>query len=378
MNDNIICPHCKKSFPVTEALKHQLREDIAKVFEREQKQIMWQKALSVAEEKTKEKISLEIKLLKEENEEKDKRLEELRKNELEIRKERLKLEEEKKELELKTQRTIDEERKKISEEAYKKAMEENRFKNLENEKEKSDLLKQIEELKRKAQQGSQQQQGEIYELEFENILHQEFPYDEIKEVPKGVRGADIQQIVKNNFGKTVGIIIWELKRTKSWSEGWISKLKEDQRVLKADVAVIISQILPDNIKRFSNKNEVWISDFYSAVGLALLLRDSLIKVAAVRLSVIGKQDKKEILWNYLTGIEFEQRLDAINEAIIQREKILDKEQKWFIGKWAAEKKSIELLKNNIVGTTGDLQAIMGKSAPELKEIKEFDKLESGE
>ena len=142
--------------------------------------------------------------------------------------------------------------------------------------------------------------------------------------------------------------------------------------------MIISQILPENIKAFSNKNEIWISDFNSAIGLALALRDSLIKIAAVKLSVVGKQDKKEILWNYLTGIEFKQRLDAINEAIVQREKILDKEQKWFINKWAAEKKSIELLKNNLVGTTGDLQAIMGKSAPELKEIKEFDKLESGE
>ena len=244
MNDNIICPHCKKAFPVTEALKHQLREDIARVFEQEQKQIMWKKALAAAEERTKEKNTLEIKMLKEENEEKEKKLAELRENELEIRKERVKLEEEKKDLELKTQRTIDEERKKISEDAFKKAMEENRLKNLDYERKESNYLKQIEELKIKMQQGSQQSQGEVMEEELKKILSSEFPYDSITDVPKGIRGADLVQTVKNNLGKECGTILWESKRTKTWTEGWIAKLKQDQREIKAELAIIVTQVLP--------------------------------------------------------------------------------------------------------------------------------------
>ncbi len=374
MNDTIECPHCHKTFPVEEALRHKIKEE----FEREQKPIMWKKALAAAEARKNEESIQEIKLLKEEKEEKDKKIEEFIKNEMEIRKKTARLEEEKKEIELKAQRKLDEERKKISDESYKKAQEENRLKDLEHQKKESDYLKQIEELKRKMQQGSQQLQGEVLELELENLLKREFPYDEIKEVPKGVKGADIQQVVKNNFGKTVGIIVWESKRTKAWSEGWIAKLREDQRILKADVAVLISQVLPEGVRNFVAKNEVWVCNYDSFLSLAIVLRDGLIKISGVRQSVVGKQDKKEILWNYLTGIEFKQRLDAINEAIVQREKILEKEQKWFINKWAAEKKSLELLKNNLIGATGDLQAIMGKSAPELKEMKEFDELESGE
>ena len=374
MNDNIICPHCKKSFPVTEALKHQLREDISRVFEREQKQIMWQKALAVAEEKTKEKISLEIKLLKEENEEKEKKLEELRKNELEIRKERVKLEEEKKELELKTQRTIDEERKKISEESYKKAMEENRLRNLDYERKESNYLKQIEELKIKMQQGSQQSQGEVMEEELKNILTTEFPYDQISDVPKGIRGADLIQTVKNNLGKDCGTILWESKRTKAWTDGWITKLKEDQREIKAEVAIIVTQVLPQGIKNFGIKEGIWVVDYKTVIGAAISLRNSLVDLFSVRSANKGKEEKKEILWNYLTSVEFKHRVEAIYESYNNLQEELLKEKDWFTKKWAREEKSISLVKDNLLGMHGDLEGIVGKTLPELEQLK---KLEPG-
>lgn len=375
MDDQIICPHCKKSFPATEALKHQIKEEVSREFEREQKVIMWKKALAAAETRIGEKSSEEMKLLKEELEEKSKKLDESRKVELEIRKERVKLEEEKKELELKTQRTIDEERAKIAAESFKKAMDENRMKNLEHEKKESDLLKQIEELKQKAQQGSQQLQGEVLELELENILKKDFPYDELREVPKGVKGADLLQVVKNNSGRECGIIIWELKRTRSWTDGWIAKLKEDQRQVKAQIAVIISQVLPAGVKNFTQKDGVWIGNFDSILGLGLLLRSTIIELASIKSSVVNKHEKKEILWNYLTSVEFRQRLEAMYDYYQQVKNDLDREKEFFRRKWSKEEKSIDLLMENITGIHGDLQGIVGRSLPE---IKNTEMLESGD
>lgn len=374
MNDNIICPHCKKAFPVTEALKHQLREDIAKVFELEQKQIMWKKALAAAEERTKEKNTLEIKMLKEENEEKEKKLTELRQNELEIRKERVKLEEEKKELELKTQRTIDEERKKISEESYKKAVEENRLKNLDFERKEASYRKQIEDMKIKMEQGSQQSQGEVMEEELKKILSLEFPYDQISDVPKGIRGADLVQSVKNNAGKECGTILWESKRTKTWTEGWISKLKQDQREIKAELAIIVTQIMPQGIKNFGLKDGIWVVDYQTVLGAAIALRNNLIEVSGVRSANRGKEQKKEILWNYLTSIEFKQRVEAIYESYTNLQDELQKEKDWFTKKWAREEKSISLVKDNLLGMHGDLEGIVGKTLPELEQLR---KLKSG-
>lgn len=369
MNDQITCPHCKKSFPVTEALTHQIKEDVKLEFEQQQKQIMWKKALEVAEGKIREKSTQEMRLLKDEIEEKNKKLEESRNNELAIRKERMRLEEEKKELELKTQRRIDEERNKIAEGSYKKAVEENRFKNLEHEKKEADLLKQIEELKQKVQQGSQQLQGEVLELELEQILQQEFPYDQITDVAKGVTGADVLQEVKNNFGKSCGTIIWESKRTKTWTDNWIVKLKEDQRRVKAEIAVIISQVIPNGIKNFTQKDGVWIGNFACIVGLGLLLRNTLIELSAVKSSFVGKREKKEILWNYLTSVEFRQRLEAMYDAYQQSKSNLDKEKEFFRRKWAREDKSIDLLMENLLGIHGDLQSIMGKAIAEIKGLQ---------
>jgi len=375
MNDNIICPHCKKAFPVTEALKHQLREDIARVFELEQKQIMWKKALSAAEERTKEKNTLEIKMLKQENEEKEKKLAELRQNELEIRKERVKLEEEKKELELKTQRTIDEERKKISEESYKKAVEENRLKNLDFERKEASYRKQIEEMKIKMEQGSQQSQGEVMEEELKKILSLEFPYDQISDVPKGIRGADLVQTVKNNLGRECGTILWESKRTKAWTEGWIAKLKQDQREVKAELAIIVTQVLPQGIKNFGLKDGIWIVDYETVTGAAIALRNNLVELFSVRSANKGKEEKKEILWNYLTSVEFKQRVEAIYESYTNLRDELQKEKDWFTKKWAREEKNISLVKDNLLGMHGDLEGIVGKTLPELEQLK---KLEAGE
>jgi hypothetical protein len=370
-----------------QALSHEIKEKLQaendKKLEAEKQKLNekareWQASqMAKLKEKAKEEMDLQLKDKSNELEETKKQNKALQEQLLELNKlmRQIKSENETKRLEMEKRLTEAEDKIRIEEK--KKIDEEYKLKILEKDKKLDDALKMVEEYKRKLEQGSQQLQGEVLELELENTLKRDFPYDEIREVPKGVRGADIQQVVRNSFGREVGTIVWELKRTKAWSEGWISKLKEDQRTLKADLAVIVSQVLPAGVVNFaprSEGNEVWVCDYQSMMGLAIVLRDTLLKISAVKQSVVGKQDKKEILWNYLTGIEFKQRLDAVNEAIIQREEILAKEQKWFTNKWAAEKKSLELLKNNLIGMHGDLQGIMGKSMPEMEEMR---KLEEG-
>lgn len=255
---------------------------------------------------------------------------------------------------------------KIRDEEKKKFDEEYRLKMMEKDKKIQDALQQVEEMKRKIQQGSQQSQGEILELELETRLKREFPYDEIQPVPKGVRGADIVQIVKNNFGKPCGSVIWESKRTKAWSDGWIDKLREDQRQVKAEIAVIISNILPEEIKVFGLKDGVWIGNYESITGLGVALRNSLIEMSAVKSSIVGKQDKMDVLWDYLTGVEFKQRVEAIYDAYTQLQDDLEKEKRWFTLKWAKQEKNIRRVIDQMLGMHGDLQSIVGKELSEIK------------
>lgn len=192
---------------------------------------------------------------------------------------------------------------------------------------------------------------------------------------KGVRGADVVQKVKNNYGKTAGLIVWESKRTKNWTDSWIAKLKEDQRNAKADLAVIITQVLPEGVKGITKINDVWVVGFDSYLGLALALRQNLLDLYANKQSLIGKQGKKEILWDYLTGIEFKQRVEAIYDSYNQLQQDVEIEKRWFAKKWAKQEKSIRQVFDNVLGMHGDLQNIVGKTLPELKELE---KLSSGE
>lgn len=358
MNDTIICPHCKKPIPLTEALSHQIQEKYQKFYK-----------IRLAEEKGKIEQTLKIELgkkLKQEMEfdlkNKANELEELRKQNKALQDQLLELNKLIRQLRTENQQKQIEVEKKLSEEFDR----EYKLKLLEKDKKLDDAMKLVEDYKRKLDQGSQQLQGEILELELENMLRKEFPHDEIKEVPKGVVGADLIQEVRNNYGRPCGSIIWELKRTKIWSDSWINKLKNDQRQMKADIAVIISQALPDGVKNFTENNGVWIGNYDSIFSLALALRKSLIEIAAVKSSVVGRAEKKEVLWNYLTSVEFKQRIEAFYDAYSQLKDDLKKEQEWFRRKWAKQDKNITQLVDSILGFHGDLQGIIGKSLPEIK------------
>jgi hypothetical protein len=233
----------------------------------------------------------------------------------------------------------------------------------------NDLKRQIDEWKRKAEQGSQQTQGEVVELEIENNLRAWFPYDEIEEVKKGVKGGDVLHKVRDGYGRECGVILWESKHTKAWQAGWISKLKEDQREAKAELAVIASKVLPAEIKNFGDIEGVYITNYESIFGVATVLRTQLIRLYAARQSMIGKNEKLEVIWTYLHGTQFKQRVEAIFESFTSMKENLDKEKKAMNRLWAEREKQIEQVINNTGGMYGDLQGLLGGSMPTIRSLE---------
>ena len=211
----------------------------------------------------------------------------------------------------------------------------------EKDKQLTDMGRRVEELKRKLEQGSQQSQGEVLELALEEVLRSRFPQDVIEPVGKGEFGGDVVQYVNGAMGATSGVILWEFKRTKAWSDGWLPKLRQDQRTAKADVALIISHSLPKNVETFDLIDGVWIAHPRCAVPVAAILRRSLIDLAAVRTSQQGQQTKMEQVYQYLTGPRFRQRIEAIVEKFNDMREDLDRERKFMQKQWS--KREIQLL-----------------------------------
>ena len=228
------------------------------------------------------------------------------------------------------------------------------------------MQRQIEELKRKAEQGSQQLQGEVQELELENLLRSKFPSDSIEPVAKGEYGGDILQQVHGAFGQACGTILWESKRTRSWSDGWLTKLRDDQRAAKAEIAVIVSQALPKGVETFDLVDGVWITHPRAALPVAMMLRHTLLEVTSARLSSEGQQTKMELVYQYLTGPKFRQRVEGIVEAFSTMREDLDKEKAAIGKQWAKREKQIERVMQSTVGMYGDLQGIAGKTLQEIE------------
>ncbi|MDD3531187.1 MAG: DUF2130 domain-containing protein [Candidatus Pacebacteria bacterium] len=309
----------------------------------------------------------EKKLLEEQMAEKDAKLQEAHTMEISLRREKNQLEEERKSFELEKQRQLDEERKKISEDAAKKAAEEHQYIIGQLKKQLTDATKAKDELARKLEQGSQQTQGEVLELSLEELLQTEFPLDDIQPVPKGVKGADITQKVRDRSGRECGQIVWESKRTKAWSEGWIQKLKDDQRAVKAEIAVIVSTALPQDVKGFVFRDGVWICDVQLAGALAAALRTNLESVTRERAMSVGKNEKMEVLYSYLTGVEFRQRVEAIVEAFASMDDGLKKERLAYEKIWAEREKQIKKVITNTVGMYGDLSGLV--TLPQIKALE---------
>jgi len=366
--ETIKCPDCGAVIELSEAISHDIEVRLKQQYENEigkTKKAIEEKAKKEAQES----LNIKISDLNEQLEEKTKNLKEAQRQELELRKRQRELVEKEEKLELELSRKIDAERQKIIQKTSKEFEETHRLKDAEKDKQLDDMKKQIDELKRKSEQGSQQMQGEVLELELEESLNEEFPFDDIEPVAKGVKGGDIIQTVKTQSGRICGKILWETKRTKNWSDSWIQKLKDDQRDAKADLAILVSETLPKGFHHFRLISGVWVTDILSAVSLALALRVVLIQVARERETQVGKKEKMELAYNYLTGQEFRNRVEAIVESFTAMKADLEAERRAMLKIWAKREKQIERVISNAAGMHGDLQEIAGSSLPTIKMLE---------
>ena len=231
------------------------------------------------------------------------------------------------------------------------------------------MTRQIEDLKKRAEQGSQQLQGEVLELELEEMLKAKFPFDSIEPVPKGEFGGDIIQRVMSTKNEASGIILWELKRTKNWSEGWLAKLRNDQRSAKAEFSILISTALPKEVDNFDQIEGVWVSAPQYFLPLAMALRQSLIDVAQSKQSQEGQQTKMELVYGYLMGPNFRHRIQAIVEKISDMQGDLDREKKAMMRSWAKRDTQIQNVIEATVGMYGDLQGIAGRALQEIEGLE---------
>lgn len=284
-----------------------------------------------------------------------------------IRRER-ELENQKREFELTIEKTVSQRLIAVQNQVQKNLDEQYKLKLSEKDVLITSMQSKIADLQKKSEQGSQQLQGEVLELELENLLKTKFPYDNVEPVPKGEYGGDILHTIKGPYGKECGVIIWESKRTKNWNDKWITKLKDDQRSAKADVAILISTELPKNTEQFDFVEGVWISHPRTALPLAFALRQSLIELANVRKSIEGQHTKTELIYQYFTGPRFRQRVQTIIEAFSSMKEDLDKEKKAIMRQWAKREEQIDRVIDATVAMYGELQGIAGQSLPEIKEL----------
>jgi hypothetical protein len=231
------------------------------------------------------------------------------------------------------------------------------------------MQQKVEELVRKAEQGSQQLQGEVQELELENLLRVKFPFDLIEPVAKGEFGGDTLQRVVSPTGQPSGSILWESKRTKSWQDVWLTKLRDDQRAAKADISVIVTQVLPKGMQTFDCIDGVWVTSFAAAIPVAIALRHTLLQVSMTRQISEGQQTKTEMVYQYLMSVRFRQRVEAIVEAFSSMKEDLDKEKKAIMKQWAKREEQIERVIGATVGMYGDLHGIAGKSLQEIEGLE---------
>ncbi|QEC68172.1 DUF2130 domain-containing protein [Panacibacter ginsenosidivorans] len=412
----IKCPNCGFEFPLEDALNDELKESIEKEKQQLRQQMLdykktkeeelrrkeedfarqkqfqedsFQKRLDdelkkknqYMEESIRKSLSADyenqFRMLKDSAAENEEKLKEARKKELEFLQREKALKEKESEMELQLQRQLMAERGKMKEQLQKEEQERMSLKeqeyNLrmrEMEKQIEDQKKLVDEMKRKAEQGSMQLQGEAQELLLEEILQSTFPFDKVQEVGKGVRGADCVQIVRNQFGSEAGKIIYESKRTKDFGGDWIEKLKHDMRTLGADVAVIVTQAFPKDMDRFGEKNGVYICSFSEVRSVALLLRNAILKIADTKKSQENRGDKMVMLYDYLIGNEFGEQWKAIREGFMSMKLSIQKERDAMEKLWKAREKQLEKVLLNAAHIKGSIEGIAGADAVNLNLLED--------
>jgi hypothetical protein len=389
MSTVIKCPGCGNEFEPNDAVRDEverkLRSQMVDWQKKKEDEFRKKEAEQAAqlEQNIRRQLSgdyeVQVKALQQQADEKEAKLKVAREKELEfIRKEQDILTKEK-ELDLKLQQMLLEERNRLGEIIRKEEEERNKLKEQEHfmrmrelEKKIEDQNKLVEEMKRKAEQGSMQLQGEVQELALEALLKNSFPFDLISEVGKGVRGADCIQTVRNSFGQECGKIIYESKRTKDFGKDWIEKLKADMRSQGADVAVLVSQVMPSDMDCFGEKDGVWICTFGDVRALTSVLRDLIMKVYTAAKSQENKGDKMTLLYNYLTSTEFGEQWKAIREGFMSMRISIQKERDQMEKLWKAREKQLEKVLLNAAHIRGSIEGIAGMEHVDLNLTSEND------
>jgi len=416
----ITCPNCKTEVKLTESLaaplieatrvqyEQKLSEKDAEVAKREaavkEQQAAVAKAQSKIDEQVAEKLAAErqaivaeegkkarrilaadmekqaseLAELKEVLTDRDTKLAEAQKAQAELIRKQRELDDAKREMDLTIEKKVQESLTAVRDKAKLEAEEGLKLKVAEKEEQIAGMQRQIEELKRKAEQGSQQLQGEVQELQLESLLKSTFPFDTIEPVPKGEFGGDVIHRVIGPAGPC-GSILWESKRTKNWSDGWLAKLRDDQRAAKAEIALIVTQALPKDVETFNLIDGVWVTGHRCAIPVAIALRHSLIELAAARQAGEGQQSKMELVYQYLTGPRFRHRIHAIVEKFGDMHEDLQRERKTMTKLWAKREEQIRCVVESTAGMYGDLQGIAGKSLQEIEglDLKLLPELQDG-
>lgn len=407
----IICPNCSTEIKLTESLAAPLIQTVRKEYEakiaqkeadvakRETELRAQQEAIKEAQnaidEQVAEKIKTERAVIAQEEAKKakralandleaktkevgelqdilkqrDEKLKEAQNAQAELLRKQRELDDAKRELELTVEKRVQASVEEVRKKARHEAEEGLKLKVAEKEEQISSMQRQIEELKRKAEQGSQQLQGEAMELVLEDMLSSKFPLDNIEPVAKGQFGADVLQRVVGPSGQSCGAILWESKQTKNWSDAWLPKLREDQRSAKAELAVLVTNALPKDVDSFGHIDGVWITQPRYALPLVFALRQSLIEVAITRQAQEGQDTKMELVYQYLTGPKFRHRVEAIVEKFSDMQADLDRERKSMTRLWAKREAQIQGVIESTVGMYGDLQGIAGRALQEIEGLE---------
>ncbi|WP_068017035.1 DUF2130 domain-containing protein [Rhodoplanes sp. Z2-YC6860] len=408
MTDLIACPNCKTEIKLTEQLaapliaatrrqyEQRLADKDGEIAKREQsvrdqqaalekekgviaqtvaERISAERATIAAEEAKKAKMlaatdleqkGKELADLKQVLQQRDEKLAEAQRAQVELIKKQRELDDAKREMDLTIEKRVSESLGSVRDKARQAAEEGYKLRVAEKEEQISSMQRQIEELKRKAEQGSQQLQGEVLELELETTLRSKFPRDAIEPVPKGEFGGDLLHRVIGPQNQPCGTILWESKRTKNWSDGWLSKLRDDQRAAKAEMALIVSNALPKDIKSFDLIDGVWVTEMRCALPLAMALRQTLIELHGARLASHGQQSKMEQMYQYLSGPRFRHRIEAIVERFTEMQDDLNRERRATTKMWARREEQIRGAIESTAGMFGDLQGIAGRSIQEIE------------
>lgn len=375
----IRCPACDTDIELSAVLYDQVRKEVEQrhVAELEGREREWKArhareladAVQLERDKVREEFAIEHATFKKRLETRDQVVVQLREMEVSMRVKARELEDKAKSLELEVERRLEERAGQVETAVTERIEENHRLKDLEKDRRLADLRRQLEEANRKAQQGSHQLKGDVLEEDVDAALRAAFPTDGIEKVRKGTRGPDVVQQVVDARGNVCGRIVWEVKNTKAFSDSWLSKLRTDQREYHADLAVIVSSQLPEDLTHFELREGVWVTGCPTWLPLAYALRAGLLATARARSAAEGKDEKKEILYRYLSGIEFRQRMEAMVEAVLTLVNELQKERRGVEAGWARREKQLHLMLRSLAGLYGDVSGIVGETLPRIEVLE---------